>query len=114
VGVAPQYCGALGNVLFHLPLDEQPVLLGRIAGWLRPGGWLLATTAQRAWTGTEDGWLGGEAPMWWSHAGAATYRDWIHQAGLELAAEELVPDGYGGGSHPLFWARRPRTSDVES
>jgi SAM-dependent methyltransferase len=23
--------------LFHLPLEEQPQLLGRIAGWLRPG-----------------------------------------------------------------------------
>jgi 2-polyprenyl-3-methyl-5-hydroxy-6-metoxy-1,4-benzoquinol methylase len=100
-------------MLFHLPLADQPVLLGRIAGWLRPGGWLLATTAERAWTGTEDGWLGGPASMWWSHAGAATYRDWFQSAGLELHAEELVPDGYGTGCHPLFWARRPRASDVE-
>lgn len=99
-------------MLFHLPLHEQPVLLGRIAGWLRPGGWLLATAAQRTWTGIEDGWLGGPAPMWWSHAGVATYRDWIHRAGLELAGEELVPDRYGTGSHPLFWARRPQTSGV--
>jgi SAM-dependent methyltransferase len=99
-------------VLFHLPLEEQPVLLGRIAGWLRPGGWLLATVAQRPWTGTEDGWLGGPAPMWWSHAGVATYRDWIRRAGLELAAEQLVPDDYGTGSHPLFWAWRPQGSDI--
>ena len=28
-------------VLIHLPLEEQPALLGRIAGWLRPGGRLL-------------------------------------------------------------------------
>jgi 2-polyprenyl-3-methyl-5-hydroxy-6-metoxy-1,4-benzoquinol methylase len=94
-------------VLIHLPLDDQPVLLGRIADWLRPGGWLLATTAERPWTGTEDGWLGGPAPMWWSHAGAATYRDWVRDAGLELVAEELVPDGYGRASHPLVWARWP-------
>jgi 2-polyprenyl-3-methyl-5-hydroxy-6-metoxy-1,4-benzoquinol methylase len=93
-------------VLFHLPLADQPVLLGRIAGWLRPGGWLLVTASQRAWTGTEDGWLGGPAPMWWSHAGVATYRDWIHQAGLRVTAEELVPED-GGGHHVLFWARRP-------
>jgi 2-polyprenyl-3-methyl-5-hydroxy-6-metoxy-1,4-benzoquinol methylase len=50
-------------MLFHLPLAEQPVLLGRIARWLRPGGWLLITAGRRAWTGTEDGWLGGPAPM---------------------------------------------------
>jgi SAM-dependent methyltransferase len=48
--------------LIHLPLDEQPPLLSRIAGWLRPGGWLLATTGHQAWTGVEDGWLGGTVP----------------------------------------------------
>jgi 2-polyprenyl-3-methyl-5-hydroxy-6-metoxy-1,4-benzoquinol methylase len=92
-------------MLFHLPLAEQPVLLRRIARWLRPGGWLLMTAAHRAWTGTEDGWLGGPVPMWWSHAGAATYRDWVHDAGLQVTAEKFVPDD-GGGHHPLFWARR--------
>lgn len=93
--------------LIHLPLDEQPALLGRVADWLRPGGWLLATTGQQAWTGTEDGWLGGSATMWWSHADAATYRDWIEQAGLEVTEQGFVPEGDGG--HALFWARRPGT-----
>jgi len=92
--------------LIHLPLDEQPPLLGRIANWLRPGGWLLATTGQRAWTGTEDGWLGGSATMWWSHADAATYRGWIGRSGMEVTAQGFVPEGDGG--HALFWARRPR------
>jgi 2-polyprenyl-3-methyl-5-hydroxy-6-metoxy-1,4-benzoquinol methylase len=91
--------------LIHMPLAEQPSLLGRIGRWLRPGGWLLATTGHRAWTGTEDGWLGGEAPMWWSHADAATYRTWIEQAGLSVVSEEVVPEG--DGAHALFWARRP-------
>jgi SAM-dependent methyltransferase len=91
--------------LIHMPLDEQPSLLGRIGRWLRPGGWLLATTGQRAWTGTEERWLGGEAPMWWSHADAATYRGWIEQAGLAVVAQEVVPEG--DGAHALFWARRP-------
>jgi SAM-dependent methyltransferase len=31
--------------LIHMPLDRQPRLLHDIARWLRPGGWLLATTA---------------------------------------------------------------------
>jgi 2-polyprenyl-3-methyl-5-hydroxy-6-metoxy-1,4-benzoquinol methylase len=91
--------------LIHLPLEEQPQLLGRIAGWLRPGGWLLVITGHRAWTGTEDGWLGGTVPMWWSHADAATYRAWLEAAGLRVTAEEFVPEGDGG--HALFWARRP-------
>ena len=48
--------------LIHLPLDEQPRLLGRIGGWLRPGGWFVGTTGHRAWTGVEEDWLGGGAP----------------------------------------------------
>lgn len=91
--------------LIHLPLNEQPSLLDRIATWLRPGGWLLATTGHRAWTGTEDNWLGGPATMWWSQADAATYRSWINAAGLDVQAEDFVPEGSSG--HTLFWARRP-------
>jgi SAM-dependent methyltransferase len=90
--------------LIHMPLDAQPQLIGRIATWLRPGGLLLATTGAHEWTGTEDHWLGGAATMWWSHADAATYRDWITQAGLHIESEHFVPEADTG--HQLFWARR--------
>ncbi|MET9296701.1 class I SAM-dependent methyltransferase [Streptomyces sp. NPDC003077] len=90
--------------LIHIPLAEQPPLLRRIAGWLRPGGWFVATTGHGAWTGTEENWLGGGAPMWWSHADAATNREWIERAGLVVEREEFVPEGDGG--HALFWACR--------
>ena len=43
--------------------------------------------------------------MWWSHAGAATYRAWLEAAGLRATAEDFVPEGAGG--HALFWAHRP-------
>lgn len=89
--------------LIHLPLPEQPPLLRRIAQWLRPGGLFVATTGHRAWTGLEEGWLGGGAAMWWSHADAATNRTWITEAGLTVEREEFVPEGDGG--HALFWAR---------
>ncbi|WP_327065064.1 class I SAM-dependent methyltransferase [Kitasatospora sp. NBC_01302] len=91
--------------LIHIPLAEQPGLLGRIAAWLRPGGLLLCTTGHRAWTGTDENWLGGGAAMWWSHPDATTSRGWLVDAGLELVGEEYVPEGDGG--HALFWARRP-------
>ncbi|MEU7149669.1 class I SAM-dependent methyltransferase [Streptomyces sp. NPDC045470] len=92
-------------LLIHLPLDEQPALLSRIAGWLRPGGTLLAVAGHGAWTGTEENWLGAGATMWWSHPGADTYRAWITAAGLTVDGEAFVPEGTGG--HALFWARRP-------
>ncbi len=91
--------------LIHMPLAAQPRLLRRAADWLRPSGWLLAVTGHRFWTGTEDNWLGGPAPMWWSHADAATYRTWLERAGLQITTEAFVPEGDGG--HALFWARRP-------
>jgi SAM-dependent methyltransferase len=90
--------------LIHLPLEDQLPVLKRIASWLRPGGLFVATTGYWAWTGTEENWLGGGAPMWWSHADVATYRSWISQAGLSIEREEFVPEGDGG--HALFWALR--------
>jgi len=90
--------------LIHVPLAEQPDLLGRIACWLRPGGWLLATVGERAWTGTEDDWLGGGATMYWSHADADTYRAWLTAAGFVVDVDRFVPEGQGG--HRLLLARR--------
>lgn len=91
--------------LIHIPLTEQPPLLARITTWLRPGGWLLATTGHQTWTGTDHDWLGSDAAMWWSHADTATYRSWITRAGLAIVSETFVPEDTGG--HTLFWARRP-------
>ncbi|HEY6294193.1 MAG TPA: class I SAM-dependent methyltransferase [Streptosporangiaceae bacterium] len=92
-------------VLIHLPLEDQPPLLSKIASWLRPGGLFLASTGHQAWTGVDENWLGGGVPMWWSQADAATYRSWITQAGLSVEREEFAPESDTG--HALFWATRP-------
>jgi len=90
--------------LIHIPLDEQQPLLDRIAEWLHPGGLFVATVGSTAWTGAEQNWLGGDAPMWWSHADAATTRIWIEGAGFVVEREEFVAEGSGG--HTLLWASR--------
>ena len=94
--------------LIHLPLDEQPQLIARIATWLRPGGCFVCTTGHTAWTGTDDNWLDGGAPMWWSHTDAATYRTWLTDAGLTTDTETFVPEGASG--HTLYWTRRPESA----
>jgi ubiquinone/menaquinone biosynthesis C-methylase UbiE len=79
--------------LIHVPRREQPVLLGRVAGWLRPGGWLVATMgAQDVETAYEENWLG--APMYWSSYDAAANRRMVAEAGLRLvqATEETAPE----------------------
>jgi ubiquinone/menaquinone biosynthesis C-methylase UbiE len=91
--------------IIHVPLAAQPALLGSFARWLCDGGSLLMTAGWRAWTGTEDGWLGGDATMWWSHADVVTYRAWLASAGFEITAEAFVPEGSSG--HSLFRAVRP-------
>lgn len=93
--------------LIHLPLQDQLPLLKRVGHWLRPGAMFMATTGYWAWTGVEENWLGSDAPMWWSHADAATYRSWISDAGMSVEREEFVPEGDSG--HALFLARRPES-----
>ncbi|MET7951463.1 class I SAM-dependent methyltransferase [Micromonospora sp. NPDC005324] len=98
--------------LIHMPLADQPQLIKSIGTWLRPGGWLLTTVGNSAWTGIEDNWLGGPASMWWSHADASSYRSWLQQAGLTIMAEDFVPEGSSG--HSLFWAQRLPVRPVPS
>jgi ubiquinone/menaquinone biosynthesis C-methylase UbiE len=88
--------------LIHIPLDEQQSLLQRIAEWLRPGGLFVATIGSSAWTGAEENWLGGDVPMWWSQADAATTRTWIESAGFVVEREEFIPEG--GSGHTLLWS----------
>jgi ubiquinone/menaquinone biosynthesis C-methylase UbiE len=88
--------------LIHIPVDEQERLLQKIASWLRPGGVFVATVGASAWTGAEEGWLGGDVPMWWSSADADTTRRWIEAAGLVVERAEFVPEGDSG--HTLIWA----------
>ena len=96
--------------LVHMPLDAQPGLLRRVGRWLRPSGWLLASTGHDAWTGSEENWLGGRAPMYWSHADAGASRRWIQEAGLVIAGEQTIPEG--DSAHALFWAQRPGPAEA--
>ena len=79
--------------IIHLPREEHAGLLLRIAGWLRPGGLLVATMGAGAEPGDiEPDWLG--APMYWSHYDSATNRALVEQAGLYIlsAREETAEE----------------------
>ncbi|HZH29519.1 MAG TPA: class I SAM-dependent methyltransferase [Pyrinomonadaceae bacterium] len=90
--------------VIHLPLAEQPALFRRMRGWLQTGGYFLGTVGSRAWTGTEENWLGvPDARMAWSHADAETYHAWLTASGFEIHRTEFIPEGDGG--HTLILAR---------
>ena len=38
----------------------------------------------------DENWLGGGAPMWWSHADADTNRSWLTGAGFTVEHEEFT------------------------
>ena len=83
--------------IIHLPLAEQPALIQSIFRWLRKDGLAVVIVGSRAWTGTEEDWLGvSGATMYWSHADAATYRQWFSGAGFAVLEEVFVPEGEGG------------------
>ncbi len=91
--------------LIHVPLDEQPGLLSNVFRWLRPGGLFLVTTGAIEWTGVEEGWLGSNVKMYWSHADAATYERWFQDGGFRLLRRTFVPEADGG--HALFLVQKP-------
>lgn len=91
--------------LIHLPLAEQPALLGAVRQWLRPGGVFMATVGHREWTGIEKDWLGVDGgDMWWSHADTETYRRWLADAGLAVEFATFIPEGKSG--HTFILATR--------
>jgi cyclopropane fatty-acyl-phospholipid synthase-like methyltransferase len=79
----------------HVPRQHHADLLGRIAGWLRPGGVLVISMGATDDPGTvEEDWLG--VPMYFSHYDAVTNQGLVQRAGFELVEaqviEEIGPD----------------------
>ena len=92
--------------IIHMPLDEHPGLFRKIALWLRPSGYFLATIGHTGWTGMDETYLGVPgARMCWSHADEVTNVRWIEQAGLHVHWTRFVPEGDSG--HTLVFAQKP-------
>lgn len=94
--------------IFHIPRDEQPQLLNKIAGWLRPGGLLIITMGtQSSAGGVEDDWLG--APMYWSTYDSETNVRIVKEAGLDIIRAEIETTEEFGETVRFLWivARKP-------
>jgi SAM-dependent methyltransferase len=97
--VAPSSFDAVVAILTitHVPRREHAALLQRIAGWLRPGGFLLCSLGVGDTPdAVEEDWLG--APMFFSHFDAETNRGLVRAAGFESLLDEIVAmheEGHG-------------------
>jgi ubiquinone/menaquinone biosynthesis C-methylase UbiE len=101
--------------LFHLPREEQKILLPQITSWLRPGGFFVATLGIHAMSASiEEDWLG--ATMYWSSYDGATNRHLIQEVGLQIvqANEETAEEM--GQPITFLWviAQKPTGASSES
>ena len=96
--------------LFHLPREQHRELLERVAGWLIPGGHLLATVAGSGHPGyTEDDFFG--ATMYWSHFESKWYEAVLRDLGFSILHRSETGHGYRSvpglpaECHPVIFAR---------
>jgi hypothetical protein len=97
--------------IIHVPREDQPALLARIATWLRPGGMLVATMGMNSIPGDyDDGFL--DVPMYWSTYDSETNRHLVQRAGLELVQEVEEIEHEHGEPVTSLWivARKPASS----
>jgi SAM-dependent methyltransferase len=93
---ASQFDGAIAFYsIANLPRDEHGPLLARLAGWLRPGGLLLASLPAGESVGGIEDWLG--ASMYFSGLGSDAYRVLLRNLRFDVIhIEETMidePDG---------------------
>jgi SAM-dependent methyltransferase len=90
--------------LIHLPRDEHEPLLGRIARWLRPAGYLLMTVGRTDTPAcTESDFFG--VTMFWSHFETDWYVATLERLGFEILSRGVV--GLPLEHHPVLLARAP-------
>lgn len=98
-------------LLGHVSAEEQGPLLQRIAGWLRPGGLLLATMAAGATEEVDPDWLG--APMYLASHTPEENRALVEAARLEILRDRRIPHhepGHGEVSFMWLLARKSETT----
>lgn len=95
--------------IIHVPRDEQPGLLGRVAEWLRPDGLFLAAfgTADEA-VGFEPDWLG--VPMYWSTYDSETTQRLVTSAGLSITSATLETADEDGVPVSFLWVEARRSA----
>jgi SAM-dependent methyltransferase len=96
--------------MLQLPRADQEAVIGRLAGWLKPGGLLVLATVPADVDGVDIVFMG--HPVRASSFTAEALAEKLRAAGLEIVREEqaqFVPDHPEAGPEPhvFFTARKP-------
>ena len=97
--------------MIHVPRDEQAELLCKIADWLRPGGYLVATMgADSTEAYFNEDFLG--KPMYWSNFDSETNHRLVKEAGLSILSAEEETAAEFGKPITFLWvvAQKPAAS----
>ena len=70
--------------ILHVPRRYHLGILKRFRRILRPKGFLAIHMGWGDWTGVEENWLDGGAPMYWSHFGRGKNIELIRKAKLHI------------------------------
>jgi SAM-dependent methyltransferase len=92
--------------LGHVPPEAHRPLLEEIASWLRPGGFLLASTPLSTAQGVQRDWLG--VPMYFGGIGRAATLEALEGAGLQVERADVVDEDEGDQVVQFLWVTARR------
>lgn len=91
--------------IFHNPRRYHLGILKGFRSVLRPGGFLAIHMGWGDWVGTEENWLGGGAPMYWSHYGKEKNLVLFQRARFDVIQSKASTQK-DGGTHLFVLAQR--------
>lgn len=91
--------------IFHLPRDEQSVMIERIQAWLTKGGWFLCNFNTNEGDVTREDWLAPGVTMYSSGLGVQGTRDMLKISGSELSIveDEVAVEYVGRHEEKFHW-----------
>ncbi|KAF2101338.1 S-adenosyl-L-methionine-dependent methyltransferase [Rhizodiscina lignyota] len=91
--------------IFHLPKEEQGIMIRKISGWLKEGGWMLLNFSTNDEDVRRAGWLGATAEMFHFGLGVEGNRAVMAKdgAGLKILEDEVAVEVVGRFEERFHW-----------
>jgi len=90
--------------IFHVPRRYHLGILKQLRRVLKSGGLLAIHMGWGDWVGIEENWLGGGAPMYWSHYGRGRNLDLVQKAKFDIIMSRASKQK--DGTHLFVLARK--------